>query len=398
MGGRCRRRNSATTSTALASRITTSCRVVCMMAGRMSFAIWYTVQPLCSQWGYPLLVPGSQFLVYLQAMMLKEQAANSPRLTQRSLDLARQVLAIEAKAVEDLIGRIDDAFLRALEIILGCQGRIVVSGMGKSGHIARKIAATMASTGTPAFFMHPAEASHGDLGMITPHDVLIALSNSGESPELLTILPLLKRGGARLIAMTGNPASTLACQADVHLDAHVVQEACPLGLAPTASTTAALALGDALAVALLDARGFSADDFARSHPGGALGRRLLVHVQDVMRVGDALPQVPQTALLRDALLEMSRKGMGMTSVVDEAGRVIGIFTDGDLRRTLDKTADVHTTLVRDVMTRAPRTIAPGRLAAEAVQLMENYKTYVLLVADETGHLVGALNMHDLMRA
>lgn len=368
------------------------------MAGRMSFAIWYTVQPLCSQWGYPLLVPGSQFLVYLQAMMLKEQAANSPRLTQRSLDLARQVLAIEAKAVEDLIGRIDDAFLRALEIILGCQGRIVVSGMGKSGHIARKIAATMASTGTPAFFMHPAEASHGDLGMITPHDVLIALSNSGESPELLTILPLLKRGGARLIAMTGNPASTLACQADVHLDAHVVQEACPLGLAPTASTTAALALGDALAVALLDARGFSADDFARSHPGGALGRRLLVHVQDVMRVGDALPQVPQTALLRDALLEMSRKGMGMTSVVDEAGRVIGIFTDGDLRRTLDKTADVHTTLVRDVMTRAPRTIAPGRLAAEAVQLMENYKTYVLLVADETGHLVGALNMHDLMRA
>src|SRR5574340_21620 len=398
MGGRCRRRNSATTSTALASRITTSCRVVCMMAGRMSFAIWYTVQPLCSQWGYPLLVPGSQFLVYLQAMMLKEQAANSPRLTQRSLDLARQVLAIEAKAVEDLIGRIDDAFLRALEIILGCQGRIVVSGMGKSGHIARKIAATMASTGTPAFFMHPAEASHGDLGMITPHDVLIALSNSGESPELLTILPLLKRGGARLIAMTGNPASTMACQADVHLDAHVVQEACPLGLAPTASTTAALALGDALAVALLDARGFSADDFARSHPGGALGRRLLVHVRDIMHAGEALPKVDQTASLKVALLEMTKKGLGMTAVVDAAGKVVGLFTDGDLRRTLEHALDLHQAKIADVMTQNPKTIRADELAVAAVEKMETLRINGLLVVDEDNTLVGALNMHDLLKA
>ena len=249
-----------------------------------------------------------------------------------ALDLARQVLSIEAKAIEGLIGRLDDKFTRALRLILHCRGKVVVSGMGKSGHIARKIASTMASTGTPAFFVHPGEASHGDLGMITADDVLIALSNSGESPELLTIVPIIKRKGAKLITMTGNPASTLAREGDVHLDASVAQEACPLGLAPTASTTAALALGDALAIALLDARGFGADDFARSHPGGALGRRLLVHVDDLMHGGEALPKVPDTALLTEALLEMSRKGLGMTAVVGDADRLLGLFTDGDLRR------------------------------------------------------------------
>jgi len=316
----------------------------------------------------------------------------------KALDLARQVLRIEADAITALINRLDQRFTDALEIILHCQGRVVVSGMGKSGHIARKIAATMASTGTPAFFMHPAEASHGDLGMITPHDVLIALSNSGESAELVAILPMVKRKGAKLISMTGNASSSLAREADVHLDASVKEEACPLGLAPTASTTATLALGDALAIALLDARGFGADDFARSHPGGALGRRLLVHVKDIMHSGDALPKVSHTALLSDALLEMSRKGMGMTAVVDEQGKLLGLYTDGDLRRTLDKNLDIHTTRITQVMTPSPRTIDADKLAAEAVQIMEQHKINGLLVTDTSQQLVGALNMHDLLRA
>ena len=316
----------------------------------------------------------------------------------KALDLARQVLRIEADAITALINRLDQRFTDALEIILHCQGRVVVSGMGKSGHIARKIASTMASTGTPAFFMHPAEASHGDLGMITPHDVLIALSNSGESAELVAILPMVKRKGAKLISMTGNANSSLAREADVHLDASVKEEACPLGLAPTASTTASLALGDALAIALLDARGFGADDFARSHPGGALGRRLLVHVKDIMHSGEALPKVPHTALLSEALLEMSRKGMGMTAIVDDQGKLLGLYTDGDLRRTLDKNLDIHTTRITQVMTHAPRVIDADKLAAEAVQIMEHHKINGLLVTDASQHLVGALNMHDLLRA
>jgi len=324
--------------------------------------------------------------------------ATEPISNRNALDLARQVLSIEAKAIEGLIGRLDDKFTRALRLILHCRGKVVVSGMGKSGHIARKIASTMASTGTPAFFVHPGEASHGDLGMITADDVLIALSNSGESPELLTIVPIIKRKGAKLITMTGNPASTLAREGDVHLDASVAQEACPLGLAPTASTTAALALGDALAIALLDARGFGADDFARSHPGGALGRRLLVHVDDLMHGGEALPKVPDTALLTEALLEMSRKGLGMTAVVGDADRLLGLFTDGDLRRALDKTLDIRAARVAEVMTHNPLTIGPDKLAAEAVQMMDQHKINGLLVVDTNGRLVGALNMHDLLRA
>ena len=274
----------------------------------------------------------------------------------------------------------------------------MISGIGKSGHVARKIASTLASTGTPAFFVHPAEASHGDLGMITAEDVMIALSNSGESEELLAIVPLVKRQGARLIAITGNPGSSLAREADVHLDAGVAEEACPLGLAPTASTTAALALGDALAVALLEARGFGPDDFARSHPGGTLGRRLLTHVSDVMRRGDAVPAVPHSALLREAILEVSRKGMGMTAIVDAHGRVAGIFTDGDLRRTLEKPIDLRTVAVEQVMTTSPRTIRPDRLAVEAVKLMEDHRISQVLVVDEDDRLVGALNTHDLFRA
>jgi arabinose-5-phosphate isomerase len=316
----------------------------------------------------------------------------------KALDLARQVLEIEAQAIQNLIERLDSSFSNATQLILDCSGRVVVSGMGKSGHIARKIASTLASTGTPAFFVHPGEASHGDLGMIAEHDVLIALSNSGESPELLTIVPIIKRKGAKLIAMTGNPESSLAREADVHLDASVEQEACPLGLAPTASTTAALALGDALAVALLDARGFGAEDFARSHPGGALGRRLLVHVRDLMHDGDALPCVREDALLTEALLEMTRKGLGMTAVVDGSGRLTGIYTDGDLRRTLDKSGDIRALKVGAAMSPNPRTIAPDRLAAEAVQLMERHKINGLLVVDESHAPLGALNMHDLLRA
>jgi len=319
-------------------------------------------------------------------------------LTGKALDLAREVLRIEASAVQALVARIDHDFLAAVQIILDCRGRIVVSGMGKSGHIARKIASTMASTGTPAFFVHPAEASHGDLGMITQDDVVIALSYSGESAELLTIVPILKRSGAKLISLTGNPHSSLACEADVHLDVSVEKEACPHNLAPTASTTATLALGDALAIALLDSRGFGADDFARSHPGGALGKRLLVHVTDVMRQGEALPQVAESALVSAAILEISRKGIGMTAVLDTQGHVTGVYTDGDLRRGLDQGLDIRATPVQQVMTRQPRTIAPNKLAVEAVKLMQEAKVYALLVLDEQQHLVGAISMHDLMRA
>ncbi|MEW5861990.1 MAG: KpsF/GutQ family sugar-phosphate isomerase [Pseudomonadota bacterium] len=315
-----------------------------------------------------------------------------------ALTLARRVLAIEADAVRALIERVDGRFLAAVSLILACRGRVIVSGIGKSGHIARKIASTMASTGTPAYFVHPAEASHGDLGMIVRDDVFIAISYSGESEELLAIVPLVKRQGAKLIAMTGNPASTLAREADVHLDAGVAQEACPLNLAPTASTTAALALGDALAVALLDARGFSADDFARSHPGGTLGRKLLTHVRDVMRTGDAVPMVRAGATLAEAILEITRKGMGMTTVVDGERRLIGIFTDGDLRRALERAVDLHATRIEAVMTRDPRTIRPEALAVQAVEVMESRKSTQLPVVDAANRVVGALNIHDLFRA
>jgi len=320
------------------------------------------------------------------------------REPQQAIDSARRVLRIEAAAVSALVSRLDHRFVAAVDLILACQGRAVVSGIGKSGHVARKIASTLASTGTPAFFVHPAEASHGDLGMIAPQDVMIALSNSGESAELLAIVPLVKRQGAKLIAVTGNPGSTLAREADVHLDAAVAEEACPLGLAPTASTTAALALGDALAIALLEARGFGADDFARSHPGGTLGRRLLTHVGDIMRVGDAVPVVRRDALLPEAVLEMSRKGMGMTAVVGSDRRVVGIFTDGDLRRTLEKPIDLRTAPVEQVMTANPRTIRAERLAVEAVKLMEDHRISQVLVVDDQLRLTGALNMHDLFQA
>ena len=318
--------------------------------------------------------------------------------TSRALDLAREVLQIEAAAIAALTQRIDDTFLRALNIILACDGRVIVSGMGKSGHIARKIAATLSSTGTPAYFVHPAEASHGDLGMITAHDVFIALSYSGESQELLTIVPVIKRQGAKLITLTGNPQSSLALASDAHLNGAVDKEACPMGLAPTTSTTAALALGDALAMALLDVKGFGAEDFARSHPGGSLGRRLLTHVYDIMHVGKEIPAVGQQATLAEAILEISRKGLGMTAVVDESQHVLGIYTDGDLRRTLEKQLDFNATPVTSVMSLNPRSINPNDLAAEAVQLMEEHKINQMLVVDGDNKLVGALNMHDLLRA
>jgi len=316
----------------------------------------------------------------------------------QALELARQVLRIEADAVLALSSRIDGAFLRALSLILNCHGRVIVSGMGKSGHIARKIAATLASTGTPAFFVHPAEASHGDLGMITADDVVIGISNSGESAELLNIMPSIKRQGAKLIAMTGNEKSTLSRDADVHLDAGVAQEACPLNLAPTASTTAALALGDALAVALLDARGFGAEDFARSHPGGSLGRRLLTRMRDVMRTGEAIPVIAPEASIAEAILEITRGTIGMAVVISPERQVLGIFTDGDLRRAVLKHPDLSRFTVRDVMTANPRVMRPEKLAAEAVEMMEKYKINQIPVVDEGGCLVGALNMHDLFQA
>lgn len=314
------------------------------------------------------------------------------------LEMARRVLRIEADAVAALAGRLGVEFDLAVGLILACRGRVIVSGIGKSGHIARKIAATMASTGTPAFFVHAAEAVHGDLGMITRDDVLIALSNSGENDELLTIVPLVKRQGGRLIAITGNPQSSLAKEADVHLDGHVDEEACPLNLAPTASTTAALALGDALAVALLDARGFGAEDFARSHPGGALGRKLLTHVRDVMRPASEVPAVSEAAPVPEALLAMTRGGMGMVVVRGPDQRLAGIFTDGDLRRAMERLGDLRALQVGSLATRSPRTIEAERLAVEAVEMMERCKVNQLLVIDAAGELAGALNMHDLFRA
>ena len=316
----------------------------------------------------------------------------------QSLELARRVLRIESEAVLSMTERIDETFLSALSLILNCQGRIIVSGIGKSGHIARKIASTLASTGTPAFFVHPAEASHGDLGMITGKDILVTLSNSGESAELLNILPYIKRQGAKLIAITGRPESSLARDADVHLNAAVIQEACPLNLAPTASTTAALALGDALAVALLDARGFKAEDFARSHPGGTLGRKLLIRVRDVMRAGKDIPTVlPETTLI-EATREISRAGIGMTVVITSEQKVLGIFTDGDLRRSIVNSLNIQKLTVGDVMTCNPRVIEPEKLVAEAVEMMEKYKINQMPVVDKSGFLIGALNMHDLFQA
>jgi arabinose-5-phosphate isomerase len=323
---------------------------------------------------------------------------NDARDSQRLIEMGREALRIEARAVAALVDRLGADFERACRMLLACPGRVVVSGMGKSGHIGGKIAATLASTGTPAFFLHAAEASHGDLGMVSKGDVVLAISYSGETAELLTILPLFKRMGSPLIAMTGNPASTLARESDVHLDVSVPAEACPLNLAPTASTTATLAMGDALAVALLKLRDFTEADFARSHPGGALGRRLLLHVSDVMRSGTDLPMVTPDTPLTEGLLEMSRKRLGLTAVVDGDARVVGIFTDGDLRRALDRHVDVHRSRMADVMTRGARTIGPNELAAEAVLMMEKHAINGLLVLDESGRLVGALNVHDLLRA
>ena len=311
---------------------------------------------------------------------------------------AHRALAIEARAVEGLSARLDAEFARACRLCLECSGRVVVTGMGKSGHVAGKIAATLASTGTPAFFLHPAEAGHGDLGMITRSDVVLALSNSGETPELVVLLPHLKRLAVPLILLTGRRESTLGRAASVALDVAVPEEACPLNLAPTASTTATLAMGDALAVAVLEARGFTRSDFARSHPGGTLGRKLLLHVEDLMRSGEALPRTAPEAPLSEGLLEMSRKGLGMTVVVDGGGRILGVFTDGDLRRALDRQIDVHTTRMREVMTAGGKSIGPRELAAAAVHLMEVHRITALPVADAQGRLVGALNVHDLLRA
>jgi len=313
-------------------------------------------------------------------------------------EMGREALRIEARAVAALVDRLGGDFDKACRMLLACTGRVVVSGMGKSGHIGRKIAATLASTGTPSFFLHPAEASHGDLGMLAKGDAVLAISYSGETVELLTILPLIKRMDAPLIAMTGNPQSTLAREAVVHLDVSVPAEACPLNLAPTASTTAALAMGDALAVALLGHRGFTEADFALSHPGGTLGRRLLLRVRDVMRSGGDLPAVGPDTPLTEGLLEMSRKRLGMTAIVDGRGHVAGIFTDGDLRRALDRKIDVHKSRMGDVMTKGCRSIGPDELAAEAVLLMEKHAVNGLLVLDSEGVLVGALNVHDLLRA
>ncbi|MEE8481832.1 MAG: KpsF/GutQ family sugar-phosphate isomerase [Acidiferrobacterales bacterium] len=310
----------------------------------------------------------------------------------------KKVIALEAEAIAALSDRINADFDRACETMLGCTGRVVVVGMGKSGHIGGKIAATLASTGTPAFFVHPGEASHGDLGMITTDDVVLAISNSGTTAEILTILPMIKRMGVKLISMTGNTSSELALQSDVALDVSVAKEACPLNLAPTASTSATLAMGDALAVAMLKSRNFTEEDFARSHPGGQLGRRLLLYVKDVMHSDDQLPIVADTASLRDALLEMSSKALGMTAVVDKKNHLLGIYTDGDLRRTLEKGVDVYTVDIKDVMTSNPVTTHPDKLAAEAVQLMRTKNINGVLVTDDNNHVVGALNMLDLLRA
>jgi arabinose-5-phosphate isomerase len=319
-------------------------------------------------------------------------------ILENALVSARRVLAVESAAVSALALRLGDDFGQAIALILSARGRVIVSGVGKSGHIARKIAATMSSTGTPAYFVHPGEAAHGDLGMIQPDDVLIALSNSGTTDELLVIVPLAKRMGARIVSMTGKPDSPLAKLADVHLDVGVAEEACPLNLAPTASTTAALAMGDALAVALLEARGFGPEDFARSHPAGALGKRLLTRVRDIMRTGDAIPRVALNASFGDALLEISRKGLGMTAIMEDDGRVAGIFTDGDLRRLLEKNLSFQSLRIADVMHCSPRTIGPDVLAVEAASMIDRYRISQLLVVDAKQQLVGALNTHDLMNA
>lgn len=325
------------------------------------------------------------------------------KLNDRSIELAKKTLEIEGLAIQKLRENLNNSgyaksFSSAIQILLNCKGRIVVSGMGKSGHIAKKIAATFASTGSPAFFVHPAEASHGDLGMVQHDDVFVAFSNSGETAELLIIVPQIKRTGAKLIALTGNSDSTLAKFADVHLDVAVEREACPLNLAPTASTTASLAMGDALAVALLDARGFREEDFARSHPGGSLGRRLLTHVRDVMRSGDQVPKTLSNASIKEALLEITAKRLGMTVVVDAQDKVLGIFTDGDLRRLLEKNVDLNGQELSKAMTPNPRTISMDVLAAEAVEMMERFRINQLVVTDSSGKLVGALNMHDLFAA
>ena len=318
--------------------------------------------------------------------------------TRDLIQSAQRTIGLEIKAVEGLLEHINADFVRACEMILGSSGRVVVMGMGKSGHIARKIAATLASTGTPAFFVHPAEASHGDMGMITPDDIVLALSNSGTTAEILTLLPLIKRLGIRLISLTGNPESTLAQAAEANLDARVEHEACPLNLAPTSSTTAALVLGDALAVALLEARGFTAEDFTFSHPGGALGRRLLLKVEQLMHTGAALPTVTRGTALREALMEMTRKGLGMTVVLEEDGRLAGVFTDGDLRRTLDRNLDVHATPIEQIMTAHGKTVTADMLAAQALKIMEDHKIGALVVVDHTDRPVGAVNMHDFLRA
>jgi arabinose-5-phosphate isomerase len=317
---------------------------------------------------------------------------------ERALTMAREALDIEAQAVLALGPRLGHAFAEAVSTVLACNGRVVIMGMGKSGHVGRKIAATLASTGTPAMFVHPAEASHGDLGMVTASDVVLAISNSGESEELTVLLPLIKRMGVPLLAMTGKPGSSLGRHADWVLDSSVDREACPHNLAPTASTTAQLALGDALAMALLDARGFRPNDFARSHPGGALGRKLLTHVRDVMRSGDAVPQVPLSATLMDLMREISAKGLGAGAVVDGAGLPVGIFTDGDLRRLIEKGVDLRSAMARDVMHANPRTVRDEALAASAAELMEQHRINSVLVVDADGKLCGALNSHDLMRA
>ncbi len=338
-------------------------------------------------------------MIPVQTKTMNAKAKSVRQSPQSLLASGRRVITIERAALDSVGERIGKDFIRACELMLACQGRVVCTGMGKSGHIARKIAATLASTGTPAFFMHPGEASHGDLGMVTDADVVLALSNSGESDELLTIIPVLKRQGNPLIAMTGRPQSSMASHADVHLDVSVPEEACPLNLAPTASTTAALALGDALAVALLDARGFTAEDFARSHPAGSLGRQLLLHIHDIMHAGDDVPSVVSGVSVSEALVEMTRKRLGLTAVVDQNQRVIGVFTDGDLRRALDDTGtDLRSTVIDRLMNRSPKSISPDRLAIEAVHLMEEHKISALLVIDADQKLVGALNVHDLLRA
>lgn len=329
---------------------------------------------------------------------LLQPVSGSLKAKQPSLALARDILSLEASEINALANRLDENFTQAVNLILQCEGRVVVSGMGKSGHIGGKIASTLASTGTPAFFMHPAEASHGDLGMIIAGDIVIALSNSGESNEILAIVPPLKRLGACIIAITGNGQSTLAKAANIHLSAAVSKEACPLGLSPTSSTTVTLALGDALALCVLDQRDFTAEDFARSHPGGSLGRRLLIHVTDLMRTGEYIPQVYAHATLSEGLLEMSRKGLGLTAIVDINHRPIGIFTDGDLRRAFEQNVHVATSIIADVMHTRPQMIHQDQLAIHAVEIMEQRKINALLVTNDAGILVGALNMHDLLLA